>query len=228
MPRGAGLTRVTIVEDHDLFAEALELAISLQGHRVQRVSAPPHGQSLPTLLQAIRRQQPEVVLLDLDLGATDGTQLVAALTEEGVFVIVLSGTEDSARLGHCLALGARAVLRKSADLNSIVSAIRCVTTGQPAMDREERERLLACYTHEYRRNEEIRVALASLSRREAEVLGELMDGIPVPDIARTSFVSEATVRTQVKAIRAKLGVSSQIAAVGAARRARWQPPPRSR
>jgi two-component system, NarL family, nitrate/nitrite response regulator NarL len=48
-----------------------------------------------------------------------------------------------------------------------------------------------------------------------------MDGSQVRDIARTSVVSEATVRTQVKSILAKLETNSQIAAVGAAHRVGW-------
>jgi DNA-binding NarL/FixJ family response regulator len=66
-----------------------------------------------------------------------------------------------------------------------------------------------------------------LSRREREVLGELMTGATVTDIARSAYVSEATVRTQVKSIRTKLDVSSQLAAVGIAIRAHWQPPLRT-
>ena len=57
-----------------------------------------------------------------------------------------------------------------------------------------------------------------------EVLGALMRGAPVREIARTSVVSEATVRTQVKSILAKLEMSSQLAAVGAAYKVGWHPP----
>jgi DNA-binding NarL/FixJ family response regulator len=60
--------------------------------------------------------------------------------------------------------------------------------------------------------------------REAEVLGELMLGHRVSEIARTRRVSESTVRTQVKAILAKLQVTSQITAVGLAHQIRWEPP----
>lgn len=228
MPRGAELTRITIVEDHVLFAEALDLALTLQGHLVHRVSALEPTPSVPALLHTVVRQRPQVVLLDLDLGrATDGGQLVRPLSEAGIAVIVVSASADEARLGQCLAHGARAVVPKSAELGAIIGGVRCVATGRAVMDRAERDRLVATYLGEHRRSQETRRSLGTLSRREAEVLGELMDGIPVPEIARSSYVSEATVRTQVKSIRAKLGVSSQLAAVGLARRARWQPPPRS-
>jgi DNA-binding NarL/FixJ family response regulator len=63
-----------------------------------------------------------------------------------------------------------------------------------------------------------------MTRREAEVLGQLMAGKQVSEIARLRFVSESTVRTQVKSILAKLGVNSQLTAVGLAHKLGWQPP----
>ncbi|GAA4378236.1 response regulator transcription factor [Nocardioides caricicola] len=227
MPRGSGLTRITIVEDHDLFAEALEMAIVLQGHDVRRVSTA--GASTEALLRSVLRQRPQIAILDLDLGAAaDGVDLVRPLAGADVAVIVVSGTTEDSRLGECLQLGARGVVAKSSALNAILGAIRRVATGLPAMPREERDQLLATYRHECADVRDTRAALATLSRRESEVLGALMTGATVTDIAHTSYVSDATVRTQVKAIRSKLGVSSQLAAVGAANRARWQPPPRPR
>ena len=56
------------------------------------------------------------------------------------------------------------------------------------------------------------------------MLGHLTHGRSVREIARADVVSEATVRTQVKAILTKLGVGTQLAAVCIAREAEWQPP----
>jgi two-component system nitrate/nitrite response regulator NarL len=67
--------------------------------------------------------------------------------------------------------------------------------------------------------------MESLSRREREILGHLMRGATVAEIAANGVVSEATVRTQVKSILIKLEVSSQLAAIAVARRAGWQPNP---
>jgi two-component system, NarL family, nitrate/nitrite response regulator NarL len=224
MPRAVDLTRISIVEDHELFAESLELALTLQGHAVQRV--PVNEQTNPDrLVAAVVRQRPQVVVLDLDLGpAGDGTRLIAPLREAGLAVAVVSGTTDRARLGACLRLGARAVLSKSASLNTVLAGIRHVAQGRPAMPLEEREELLACHARQHRSDVAARERLDTLSQREAEVLASLMAGYTVQDIARRSYVSEATVRTQVKAVRAKLGVHSQLAAVGIAQRVQWQPP----
>jgi two-component system nitrate/nitrite response regulator NarL len=196
MPRGGPPNRITILEDHELFAEALDVALTLE--------------------------RPQVVMLDLDLGpAGDGSRLVQPLRAAGAEVMIVSGTTELARLGECLCLGARTVVPKSAPLNVILARLRCVVGGLPAMPRHEREELIATATHRHRWTREMHDRLHSLSRREAEVLAELMTGHPVDDIARRSFVSVATVRTQVKAIRRKLGVSSQLAAVGLAQRAGW-------
>ena len=66
--------------------------------------------------------------------------------------------------------------------------------------------------------------LDQLTVREREVLAHLMRGRTVREIATVGVVSEATVRTQVKAILAKLDVTSQIAAVGLAHQVGWRPP----
>lgn len=222
MPRGIPLTRITIVEDHELFAEALDLALSLEGHQVGRVTVPEAGAPVARLLEEIRRQRPQVVILDLDLGAGgDGARLIEPLRAAGVEVMVVSGSTERARLGECLRLGARAVVSKSAPLNVILSSLRCVVGGTPAMPRQEREELIALASRRDHWAREAHARLDSLSHREREVLRQLMAGRLVADIARTSFVSVATVRTQVKAIRRKLGVSSQLAAVGLAQQAGW-------
>lgn len=224
MPRGLGLTRVGIVEDHRLFAEALEVALSLEGFRVHRLGS--EGDVTQARLHSsLVRLRPEVVLLDLDLGATgDGMRLVGPLTATGIAVVVVTGNDQAARWGECLHLGARVVLPKSMPLNTIIAAIRRVASGQPAISREERERLLAEFRREQRELQGLRERLALLTTREDEVLGQLREGRTVTEIARLACVSEGTVRSQVRSILAKLQVSSQLAAVGAARRAAWGQP----
>jgi two-component system nitrate/nitrite response regulator NarL len=217
MPRGCGLTRVTIVEDHVLFAEALDVALTLEGHQVRRVSI--NDDALPAghLFEEILRSRPHVVLLDLNLGAhANGACLVQPLTQVGIAVIVVTGSIDRSRWGEVLSYGARTVLPKSAPLNTILSTIRLIGEGRKVLAREERDRLLACFHEERGRMLDSRARLDSLTSREREILEHLTNGEQVREIARSSFVSEATVRTQVKSILAKLGVSSQLAAVSVA------------
>lgn len=214
MPRACRVTRVTIVEDHDLFAEALDVALTLEGHQVHRVSINKHAWPKGNLCEAILRSRPRVVLLDLQLGAgANGAQVVQPLTAVGIAVVVVTGCTDRARWGEVLAYGARTVLPKSTPLNTILATIRTIDEGRRVLPREDRDRLLAHFHEQQKRAPDREARLESLTMRETEILELLSNGMHVRDIARTSFVSEATVRSQVKSILAKLGVSSQLAAV---------------
>lgn len=219
MPRACGLTRITIVEDHVLLAEALDVALTLEGHLVHRVALEDVHQRRGDLFEAIIRTRPRVVLLDLNLGTLNGSSVVQPLTAAGVAVLVVTANCDEARWGEVLSYGARTVLPKSTPLNGILAAIRLLAQGRRLLPREERDRLLAVFQADRGRTLESRVRLESLTRREVEILGRLANGETVREIARSSFVSEATVRSQVKSILGKLGVSSQLAAVSMALRA---------
>jgi two-component system, NarL family, nitrate/nitrite response regulator NarL len=217
--------RVLIVEDHALFAESLELALTIEGYDVRRVSTPTERMSPGALLTAVMRQRPRIALLDLDLGLFgDGGRLIAPLARGGVNVVVVTGSVDKARWGEAVRNGARTVVAKSRPLNDILATVRRINQGLPVMKREEREELLKAWASERSQLVELQARMDLLTVRERQVLGHLMEGRTVREIAVTSFVSEATVRTQVKSILAKLEVSSQLAAVGLAHHVGWSPP----
>src|SRR3954454_20630237 len=224
-PDAAGVrakVRVLVVDDHALFAESLELALSLEGYDVHRAIFPEDG-SRSTLISEVLRVRPFIALVDLDLGVYgSGARLISPLVSAGAHVVVVTGWSDEVRWGECLRDGARAVLVKSQPLSDILSTVRRITDGVPVLDHEERARLIAVWRSQSRELAELDEHLRSLTPRESAVLAELMRGRTVRDIAAASVVSEATVRTQVKSILAKLQVSSQIAAVGLAHKAGWE------
>lgn len=218
-------SRVLIVEDHVLFAESLELALTLEGYDARRMPLPSSPGATGQLLTSALRLRPRIVLLDLDLGSFgDGVRLIHPLAVSGANVVVVTASADRSRWGECLRYGARKTMSKAQPLNEILSVVRRLYQGLPVTDAEEREKLLRNWEEHRKSVEEQRRRLDSLTPREREVLAKLREGVPVRDIARTSVVSEATVRTQVKSILAKLGVTSQLAAVGLAHNAGWRAP----
>jgi two-component system nitrate/nitrite response regulator NarL len=218
--------RVLILEDHVLFAEALELALSVEGYDVRRIPVPEDERAPSVLLAAALRQRPRVVLLDLDLGGFgDGMRLIPPLARAGCNVVVLTSSTERSRWGEAIRLGARKVLTKSRPLNDILAVVRRINQGFPVMTREEREGLIAAWHVERSTTREAGARFERLTLRERQVLGHLMQGRTVREIATVSVVSEATVRTQVKSILAKLEVSSQLAAVGLAHSIGWRSPP---
>ncbi|HEU4567048.1 MAG TPA: response regulator transcription factor [Marmoricola sp.] len=216
--------RITIIEDHILFAESLELALTVEGYDVRRAELSGAGSTPGTVLGAVIRQRPRIVLLDLDLGQFgDGVRLISPMAKAGINVVVVTANTDRVRWGEALRHGARTVLAKSRPLNEILAVVRRLGNGQPVMEVEEREALLRLWHHRNAEMAGLQTRFDRLTPREAQVLGHLMEGRTVHDIAVASVVSEATVRTQVKSVLAKLEVSSQIAAVGLAHHLGWRP-----
>jgi two-component system, NarL family, nitrate/nitrite response regulator NarL len=221
--------RVTVVDDHALFAEALVIALEAQGVTACCVVPDDETTNLSQLGKEIASSRPDIVLLDLDLGVAEDTmRLLSALSGGNVTVIVVTGATDRVRCGEALAKGARAVIPKSASFSQIIEAVTRTRDGLPVMGRAERDALLVDYRRAADSRRELHAKFSLITRREAEVLGQLMVGKQVSEIARKSFVSESTVRTQVKAILAKLQVSSQLTAVALAHQLGWQPPSEER
>jgi DNA-binding NarL/FixJ family response regulator len=214
---------VLIIDDHVLFAESLELALSLEGYDVRRLEMPAEGGSMATLRSLALRANPRTVLLDLDLGRFgDGVNLIGPLAKAGINVVVLTASEELGRWGGCMRLGARRVLPKSGALQQALATVRRLHQGLPVTSRDELETLLDAWARERQAHDELRRKLDLLTPRERQVLGALIEGRTVRAISQESVVSEATVRTQVKSILNKLEVSSQLAAVGMANQVGWK------
>jgi two-component system, NarL family, nitrate/nitrite response regulator NarL len=216
--------RVVVVDDHVLFAEVMVVALVSRGYDARCVVPAADTPAGASLAAQVLAGNPDVVLLDLDLGgAGDGVDLLTRLSARSL-VVVVSGVSDPIRIGAALASGATTVISKSLPLEQILGTLMRLGEGLPAMSKEERERLLARWREAVEFDREVKARFDLLTTREAEVLSELMAGRQVSEIARRSFVSESTVRTQVKSVLSKLQVNSQLTAVGLAYRAHWRRP----
>lgn len=217
--------RIAIVEDHQLLAESLSHALTLHGYDVRQIPVPDRGGASATFVTHITRARPRVVLLDLDLGGFgDAIPLIEPIARTRSNVVVLTGATEQARWGEAIFRGARVVMSKSDPLNTIISVVRRVNDGLPVIGRDEREQMIAHWREETAETADVREKLASLTAREATVLGQLMAGMAVRDIADGSSLAEATVRSQVRSLLSKLEVSSQVAAIGMAYSVGWSPP----
>ena len=211
---------IAILEDHQLISASLSAALRADGYRV--VNPPLVDPDL--VMERLRADPPAVVLLDLDLGSFgNGEDLLSKLLQLRARVVVVSGNGDDVVMGRCLDRGAWACVPKTASFETLVDAISMTLAGREVMAAAERDRLLHLWRRRVAQSEEDAAPMAQLTRREAEVLTMLVDGLSVDRIAAASFVSVATVRSQVRAILHKLGVRSQLEAVAMANRAGWRP-----
>jgi two-component system nitrate/nitrite response regulator NarL len=208
---------IALVDNQRLFTSAVAIPLRGRGFDVVEPAVAPASELETTLDKAA----PAVVALDLDLGcAGPGDALVGPLTERGAAVLVVSAISDDARIGSCLVRGAVGWVPKTADVDELVGAVEAAAEGRAVLCASERSRLVEAW----RRSQPERAlpsGLDKLSPREAFVLGELVGGRSVAEIARDSWVAETTVRSQVRSILAKLNVRSQLQAVALASREGW-------
>lgn len=211
--------RVVVIDDHRLLAQSLALGLRLEGI----AATVPALDDTAALLHDTAECRPHLVLLDLDLGGAigDGSLLVPLLAAAGWPVLVVSGSDDEEQLARALEHGAVGVLRKDVPFEELLGTVIAGARGEPVMDAERRRQLLA-RARLLRVDREQRLEpLERLSPREAHVLRSLAHGLTVVRICETAHVSEATVRSQVRAVLTKLGVSSQLEAVALAHAAGW-------
>ena len=219
----AGQGRITVVDRHIMFTGLIEQALARNGYRCQGID-PRDVATVEALASRVAATRPEVVVLNLELEDHDALTVLGMACRTGARVVILTENTQPARVGQALTYGAHAVVDKSQPLNELLSAVRKTAQGLPVLERGERDRLVAAFRGACGIHHENHRRLARLTVRERQILAHLMDGQSVAAIARISVVSEATVRTQVKAVLAKLEVSSQLAAVALARTADWIAP----
>jgi DNA-binding NarL/FixJ family response regulator len=217
--RAAHGIEVLIVEDHRLLADGLTAALCRRGIE----SCAVYPTRVADVVETACRLRPSLVLLDLDLGLIDGdgSNAVPPLADAGMYTVLLTGSRDRDALARCLEGGAQGVISKAGTLDDVIDAVQRALRGEPSPGRDERNALLAERRERELRQQRKLAPFQSLSRRESDVLRALADGRSVEVIANESYVSVATVRSQVRSILLKLGVNSQLAAVAVARQSGW-------
>lgn len=215
---GTGSERVTIVDRHEMVAGALEGALSTRAFECRRVVTA--GLTPGMVVRRVLRGRADVVLLSMDLGCIDPSPVIASTHDQGCPVVALVADESDSRVGEALWAGADSIAPKSWSLDRLAEVVEGTLHGQSTIDPSVRGRLLAEYEAGVCSN---RTRVARLTVQEKDLLAHLMEGRTVGEVAKTRTVSEATVRTQAKAIMTKLEVSSQLTAVAIARLAGYHP-----
>ena len=208
--------RILLVDDHPITREAL--AALLEQHDFSVVGQAADGEEA---IELARRLGPQLVLLDLSMPGMGGLEALpkirAAAPECEVVVLTASGTEEN--LLSAIRGGAAGYLLKSEPPERIVEFLRGVADGQAALSGEVARRLLEQVREGTGRGVPDRIA-SSLSAREVEVLLLLDEHLGTDEIAARLYISEHTVRSHVKSLLRKLGVSSRREALEALSSAR--------
>ncbi len=196
------MTRVLVVDDHPVVRGGLVAWLAAQDD-LDVVGEAADG--LEALAQ-VAATAPDVVLMDLRMPRMDGVTAIERLaaTHPGVKVLVLTTYDTDADIVRAVAAGATGYLLKDAPLPQLADAVRAAARGETVLAPPVAARLVS----------QLRApAVEAPTARELEVLAGVARGLTNAEIGRELFIGEATVKTHLLRVFAKLGVDDRTRAV---------------
>jgi DNA-binding NarL/FixJ family response regulator len=204
------MIRVVLVDDQNLIRQGVRSLLELAGD-VSVVAEASDGEEG---VAVIRRERPDVVLLDLRMPKKDGVEVLKALRVEHALppTIILTTFDDDAALLEAVKAGAKGYLLKDVSLEHLTAAIRDVAAGGTIIRPVVTERVLRGLEH-VRRDFDALSPPDPLTRREIEILRLMAGGYSNREIADALGTAEGTVKNHASSILSKLGVRDRTRAV---------------
>jgi len=192
---------IALVDDHRIITRSLQAYLeSFPDLKIAGMAA-----SGEELLQHLSAWEPAVVLLDLLMpGGIDGIETTRRIVQQapGVRVIALTASTDEARMMGVLRAGATGYVRKDAEPEMLVAAVRAVARGNTYIDPAVAAQLVGAFS-----------PADELTPRETDVLRQIALGRSNKEIATALAVSDETVKTHVGKVLARLHVENRAQAI---------------
>ncbi len=204
------MIRVVLVDDQTLVRRGLRALLELAGDIVVVAEA---GDGVEGAA-VIRRERPDVVLLDVRMPKASGLDLLRDLHrgDELPPTILLTTFDDDEALLEGVKAGARGYLLKDVSLEQLTAAIRALAAGETLIRPAVTERVLRGLEH-VRRDFEALDPPDPLTKREVEILRLMAGGYSNREIAEALGTAEGTIKNHASSILSKLGVRDRTRAV---------------
>jgi len=203
--------RVVVADDQALVRAGFRMILTADG--IDVVAEATTGAEA---VDAVRRHRPDVVLMDIRMPDMDGlaaTRQILSGSGEAPRIIMLTTFDLDHYVYAALTAGASGFLLKDVTPEHLVSAVRLVRDGDAMLAPAITRRLVERFARRDADAPAIHRDLTALTRRELEVLGLLAHGLSNAELAGRLHLSEATVKTHVARILAKLGLRDRVQAV---------------
>lgn len=202
--------RIVLVDDHTVVRAGLRMLIeSRPGLQVVGEAA-----TASEALIVAREAQPDIILLDLDLGGDNGLDILPELftTAKQARVLMLTGVRDPEEHHRAVRLGAMGVVLKEKAADDLLKAIEKVYAGEVWLDGALMARVLGRSgpVGEVTPVNPETARIGSLTEREREVIALICEGLQNKLIGERLFISETTVRHHLTSIFDKLGVANRL------------------
>lgn len=193
--------RILIVDDHPVFRHGIGALIS----SASDLTVCGEADSAPTALEAVRKLNPDVVLLDISLTGTNGIELIKLIKAERpkLPILMLSMHDESLYALRSLRAGALGYVMKAEAMTHVLDALRTVLAGETYVSAGFKERLLHSAVQSTENG--LGSPVDRLSDREMEVLTLLGRGASTREIAAQLHLSVKTIETHRAHIKEKLG-----------------------
>jgi DNA-binding NarL/FixJ family response regulator len=213
---------VLIVDDQQLIRLGFRLVLEAEADLV----VVGEGADGTEAVDAVRRLQPDVVLMDVRMPRMDGLEATRRIVAEdpSVRIVVLTTFDLDEYAFAALRAGASGFLLKDAHPHELVGAVRAAHAGDATLSPRVTRRMLEMFGTRLPDAESSPTVVDDLTDREREVFLAIARGRSNAEIAGDLFLSESTVKTHVGRVLAKLGARDRVHAVILAHRLGVVPP----
>ena len=200
------MTIRVLADDQTMFRDAMSALLSLE-EDIDAVAAVGRGDEVPA---AVRRHQPDLTLLDIEMPGADGLATARRLRDAGYpgRVAILTTFDRPGYLRAAMEAGASAFLLKDAPVSELAAAIRQIVAGRRVVDPAPAAAALS-------------EGASPLTRREAEVLAAARGHGTIAEIDGRLHLSQGTVRNHLSAAIRKLGARTRAEALALAEQKGW-------
>lgn len=183
--------KIVMFDDHALFAKSLELLLLNSPFQLK------HYTDTDNVLEVIKSQKPDIVLMDIHLGSVNGLEIGETVLNQfkDLKLVFLSGYDLPEYCDQAIAIGAKGFINKNVNPDYFIECLEMVAQGNEVFPRIDKSNY------------------SELSQREKEVLQLLASGCSQTELSETLGISRRTVANHIQAIMSKLDVSSSISAI---------------